>query len=212
MKKNVIGKAIALLTCFTTAVSVTACGKKKKEESSLPSVLTVEQLGAGFDAKYLPDMASVDQSITGKIDVALDFEGTQGGWKKLAEEYQRLHGNAVVVNINTEFSGSRYSERLNNELQNHTATDWDIVEGNLGYGNTSVSCINMTAGIDAPNPYCGKDVKWVDTLQAAAYQTKEADAGKDSYIMNSEVMQTCWFINDVAFDAAVAAFKNIIKE
>ena len=208
MKKNVLGKLVALLTCFTTAFGVTACfGDDEDSSGASAAPLTAAELGAGFDEKYIPDMSAVKQ-LSGKVDVALDFEGTQAGWEALADEYERLHGGSVVVNINKEFSGSRYSERLNAELKN-TKTDWDIVEGNLGYGSTRERCINMTAGVDAPNPYCGKDVLWSSVLQPAAYRTKEADTGKDSYILNSEIMQTCWFINDTAFDAAVEkGYKN----
>ncbi len=36
---------------------------------------------------------------------------------------------------------------------------------------------------------------------AAAYTTKEADTSGKSIILNSEIMQTCWFVNDVALEA-----------
>ena len=229
MSRKILNKAMAWLTCLVTAFTVTACmgggtsssagtstgdtsvgdssvTNSTEDETPVKGMITVDplgvdELGAGFNTTYLPHKNSIKQ-LSGKIDVALDFEGTQAGWQALADEYERLQGGDVVVNINTEFSGSRYSERLNAELQNMN-TDWDIIEGNLGYGSTTQRCIMMTAGIDAYNPYCGQNVQWSSVLQPAAYRTKEAATGEDSYILNTEIMQTCWFINDTAFDAAV---------
>lgn len=163
--------------------------------------LSLEELGAGFDSKYLPDTRSI-RALTGKIDVCLDFEGTQAGWEALADEYERLQGGGVQVNINSTYAGSTYADKLNTELTSPT-TDWDIVEGNLGYSNTRAKCVNMYPSIAGPNAYCGVGAKWVDVLKPEAYRTKEADNSAVSYIMNTEVMQTCWFINDVAFQAAV---------
>ena len=169
--------------------------------------LTAAELGEGFNSKYLPDASSIKQR-TGKIDVYLDFEGTQGGWEALANEYERLHDGGVQVNINTNYAGSLYSERLNYELSN-TNTEWDIVEGNLGYGSTKNRCIDMRNSINSYNPYCGQDTLWTETLLPAAYRTKEADTSNTSYILNTEVMQTCWFVNDVALKAAAEkGYKN----
>ena len=208
MKKKLLS-AIALMTCFTSVFSMTACmGGGDSTDSTGGSTntitvdpLKVEELGAGFNATYLPDKASIKQ-YSGKIDIALDFEGTQKGWEALAKEYERLQGGGVKVNVITTYSGSTYTNRLNNELTN-PKTEWDIVEGNLGYGSTRARCIDMFSAISSYNPYCGKDVTWSSVLESAAYKTKEADNSGESYILNSEVMQTCWFINDVAFDAAV---------
>ena len=79
--------------------------------------LGANELGDGFNADYLPDASNIKQR-TGRIDVCLDFEGTQEGWKALAREYERLHDGGVTVNVNTNYSGSTYSETLNYELQN----------------------------------------------------------------------------------------------
>ena len=217
MKKKFLTKLLTLALCGTTLFSVAACGGNTGDGSTSDSgntsessgnkntiktsALTVAELGAGFDAKYLPDTSSIEQ-LSGKINVNLDFEGTQDGWKALAKEYERLQGGAVTVFIDDQFSGTQYSNRLQQEFGNQN-TDWDIVEGNLGYGLTRQRCIDMYPNVAAPNPYCGKDVKWNSVLQRAAYRTKEADTSAESYILNSEIMQTCWFINDVAFNAAV---------
>ena len=212
MSKKTFSRIMAMVMCSSALFSAAACGGDKGGStggsgSITVDPLTVEQLGEGFNSAYLPDKASVKQ-FSGKIDVCLDFEGTQEGWKALATEYQRLQGNGVIVNVNTNYSGTTYSDRLNNELTNLN-TDWDIVEGNLGYGSTRAHCIDMYPAISSYNPYCGKDVKWSSVLKSAAYKTKEADNSGESYILNTEVMQTCWFINDVAFEAAVAqGYKN----
>ena len=156
---------------------------------------------AGFDADYLP--VSTIERKQGKIDVALDFEGTVKGWEALEAEYERLQGGSVDVNVIKTFSGSNYTSRLNSELTNPN-TDWDIVEGNLGYGSTRKTCLDMYPAISSYNPYCGVQTMWSTVLESAAYKTKEADNSGESFIMNSEIMQTCWFVNDDAFQAAVA--------
>ena len=215
MRKQQVKSFIAMLVCCSTVIaSTTACGGGTGAGVSgfiSTEALKVSQLGEGFGEEYLPNTAKIKQ-YSGKIDVCLDFEGTQGGWQALADEYQRLQGKSVVVNINTNYSGSTYSQRLNDELTNEN-TDWDIVEGNLGYGSTYTYCIDMRSSLSAPNPYCGAtNASWADVLESIAYKTKEADNSGVSYILNSEVMQTCWFVNDVAFNAAVEkGYKNLYE-
>ena len=210
MNKKIFKKLMALAMCCSTIFSVAACGGGGDTSESGNSggnsgkitakPLTVAELGEGFNATYLPDASQINQ-FSGKIDVRLDFEGTQPGWQALADEYERLQGNGVIVDVDATLSGSTYTQRLNSELTNIN-TDWDIVEGNLGYGSTKKHCIDMYSSIASYNPYCGKDVQWSSVLQSAAYKTKEADNSGESYILNSEVMQTCWFVNDVALAAA----------
>ena len=207
MKKNF--KAFLSLTIVLATV-FTSCGKGKKPSGTTSNSgngnmisvqpLSVQELGEGFNSAYLPDVSSINQR-SGKIDVCLDFEGTQSGWRALAEEYKRLQGGAVEVNININYSGSTYGQKLNGELTNPN-TDWDIVEGNLGYGSTYTYCIDMASAIGSYNPYCGEKVQWSSVLEKAAYTTKEADTSGKSIILNSEVMQTCWFVNEVALQAA----------
>ena len=203
MKKNIkaylaLGLACASLFASCGTNGGTQTGNNGNTISAKP--LSVQELGEGFNAAYLPDTSKITQ-FSGKIDVCLDFEGTQSGWRALAKEYKRLQGNAVEVNINTNYAGSSYGQKLNSELTN-TNTDWDIVEGNLGYGSTYIYCIDMYSAIASYNPYCGKDVQWSSVLEKAAYTTKEADTSGKSIILNSEIMQTCWFVNDVALEAA----------
>ena len=208
MKKNVMAILALSVACSSLLASCGGGGEQSSGNNSAGSngntisvqPLTVEQLGAGYNATYLPDTSSIKQ-YSGKIDVCLDFEGTQSGWRALAKEYKRLQGDGVEVNINTNFSGSSYAQNLNSELTN-TNTDWDIVEGNLGYNLTYERCIDMNAAIAGYNPYCGTNVQWSSVLEKAAYTTKEADTSGKSIILNSEIMQTCWFVNEVAMEAA----------
>ena len=205
MKKKVFALSALVMACITMFA---ACGGGGGNDSAgggngntiTAKPLTVSELGAGFNEAYLPDASSINQ-YSGKIDVCLDFEGTQSGWRALAEEYKRLQGGAVEVNINTIYAGSNYGLKLNTELTNPN-TDWDIVEGNLGYDSTYKYCIDMNAAISSYNPYCGKDTQWINVLEKAAYTTKEADNSGKSIILNTEVMQTCWFINEVALEKA----------
>ena len=195
---------MAFIISCSALLSAVACGGTTENGGGTGTIsanpLSVAELGAGFNTEYLPDASAIRQ-YSGKIDVCLDFEGTQEGWKALANEYQRLQGNAVIVNVNTTYAGSVYADRLNNELTNPN-TDWDIVEGNLGYGSTRAACIDMYPSVSSPNPYCGTNKRWIDVLKSSAYKTKEADNSGECYIMNTEVMQTCWFVNEVAMAAA----------
>ena len=95
MKKKFLS-AIALMTCFTSLFSVTACnfggsGNGGSTNGSTITVdpLTVAELGQGFNETYLPDKGSIKQ-YSGRVDIALDFEGTVKGWEALEKEYERL--------------------------------------------------------------------------------------------------------------------------
>ena len=118
MRKQQVKSFIAMLVCCSTVIALTtACGGSDnagvKGGMISAKPLQVEQLGEGFNAQYLPNTSKIKQ-YSGKIDVCLDFEGTQGGWQALANEYQRLQGKSVVVNINTNYSG-RFTRALRTE-------------------------------------------------------------------------------------------------
>ena len=207
MKQKFMALSALALACTTMFASCggnggngggTAGGSNGNKITASP--LSVSELGEGFNEAYLPDTSSINQ-YSGKIDVCLDFEGTQSGWRALADEYKRLQGGAVEVNINTNYAGSNYGLKLNTELTNPN-TDWDIVEGNLGYDSTYKYCIDMNAAIASYNPYCGVNTQWINVLERAAYTTKEADSSGKSIILNTEIMQTCWFVNEVALEKA----------
>ena len=155
----------------------------------------------GFNADFYPDMKNVKQQ-EGKIDVVILFEGTESGWEALANEYMRIH-EGVAVALNTTYTAANYPTKLNSEVTGGK-TDWDIVQGNLFDGNNlKTYCLNMSSAIQVDNAYAGEDCLWKDVLERNAYITDQSGKNTATYIMNSEGLQTAWFVNDVAFDAAV---------
>ena len=188
---------LSLLMCLASCSGASSGGGASGMIKA--SLLSISELGSNFDANYLPDTSSIKQR-SGKIDVCLDFDGNQYGWQKVATEYQRLHSGQVKVNINTNYSGTTYGEKLNTEL-NNTNTDWDICEGNLGYGSTKRACLNVSTFGNMTNSYCGKNVVWGTVLDDTAFSNVESGAS-EVYLINSETMQSCWFINTVALKAA----------
>lgn len=157
----------------------------------------------GFNAEHYPDMANVKQQ-EGKIDVVILFEGTEKGWEAVADEYMRMHEGVAVV-LNTTYTAANYPSKLNSEVTGGKS-DWDIVQGNLFEGqNLSTYCYDMTAAIETENPYAGAGYYWNDILERNAYITDQSGKNTTTRIINSEGLQTAWFVNDVAFDAAVEA-------
>ena len=163
----------------------------------------------GFNEAYLPAHELIEKR-QGQIDVVLVFEDTLPGWEALAAEYQRLHGNAVIVNLNSTYTeASSYTQNLNNQVNNKEG-QWDIVQGNLFLGNNCQTyCIDMNTAVIGENAYAGAEDGeariWKEVLTQDAYQTDKSGANTQTYIMNSEGLQTAWFVNDVARDAAIAA-------
>ena len=163
----------------------------------------------GFDASLLP-AADMIEKKQGQIDVVLVFEDTLSGWQALANEYQRLHKGSVVVKLNSTYTeASSYSQNLNNQVNNRDG-EWDIVQGNLFLGNgLHTYCIDMNTAVLGKNAYAGAEDgearTWKSVLTEDAYQSDKSGASNQTYIMNSEGLQTAWFVNDVARDAAVDA-------
>lgn len=203
-----IKKVAALCLACATSLGLVACSENsnstnKGETSGIikASFASLESLGTDFDATYYPDAASVKQ-YSGTIDVVLDFDTNVYGWRAVAREYERLQSGAVTVNIDTNYSGSTYTSRLNQELADYTKTKWDLIEGNLGGGATNKACMSVKSFSTETNSYCGKNVRWTTVLEDNAFKNVESGSD-DSYIVNSEDMQSCWFVNQVAFNAAV---------
>jgi len=202
-------KKLFVSTVSLLALLSTSCNGGGGGGGGGKGFITVDPLPAaevGISEEYLPDKASIKQ-YSGRIDVCMDFEGRHVGWEKVAREYERLQSNAVTVDINWRIAGSEYGTRLNQELVNAAKTghsDWDIVEGNLGYGNTRKACVEIDSMITQPNAYCGKNNKqWGDVLSRRAYHNFDSDtATSGHYILNTEDMQSCWFVNNVALKAA----------
>ena len=171
--------------------------------------VSISELGSGFNSKYYPEKSKVKQR-SGKVDVCLDFENTLYGWKAVAKEYERLQGGKVTVNVNGDFGGTTYATKLTQEIQNPN-TDWDIVQGNLaGVYADDTHMMNVGSYGSDKNYYCGADVTWQTVLDKEAFLNVEGGRTDQVYMINSENMQTCWFINDDAFNAAKA--KGNVRE
>lgn len=200
MLKKLLTIALALLLVFTA----TACGGGKEDgngdDGDFVSIKAQHlDLGENFDERYYPVSSEIEQR-SGTIDVVILFESTETAWEALAEEYMRLHSNAVTVNIGVDGVQNNYQNRLDTEL-NNPKTTWDIVQGNL-VNNISSKCFNMSSAINRKNAYAG-NVAWKNVLTTNAYQTDSAGSNS-TFILNSQNLQTAWFINTVAFDAANA--------
>lgn len=203
MKKSLLTLAVGILT-----LGLTSCGPGGGggQQGTITQDFK-EEYRDRIKEGYFPDKAHTPQ-FEGTINVHMDFEGrVQVGWEAVAREYERLQSNKVKVEIHTDLSGSQYSERLISELQNPDTT-WDLVEGNLGLNHTRENCIDLGAYLNDDNSYCGYDSEdktvnpWISTLKSEAYRDYESDTSEEAYIFNSENMQSCWFVNKVALDAA----------
>ncbi len=204
MKKRIV----AILMASLMAVSLAACGGNGGG-SAAGMIEKVDALEiAGFDAAYTPDFGNVAQQ-EGQVDVVIMFDGTEKGWEALAKEYERIQGGYVTVKLDTTYtSTSIYTDKLRSEVQGNT--NWDIVQGNLIGGDLMETyCINMSSWITESNPYAGASKSWKDVLTENAYITDTSGSNSDCYIINSENLQTAWFVNTVALKAAAdKGYKN----
>lgn len=201
-----INKFAAASMAAVLAFSFSACGGGESStgtggDTIKAQLASLDSLGENFDSKYYPDASSIKQ-YSGSIDVVLDYDTNRYGWEAVAKEYERLQSGAVKVNIDTTYSGSNYISRLNQELSDYTRTGWDLIEGNLGSSLTNKACVSVKTFATDTNPYCGANTRWSTVLEDNAFKNVESGSD-DSYIVNTENMQSCWFINDVAFNAAV---------
>lgn len=169
--------------------------------SSVSNPITVDPLDLGeeFNSAYYPVKEKIEQR-DGKIDVVILFDGSEKGWEAMANEYMRLHGGAVYVNLNTKYSSGNYQESLKYEITNSN-TDWDIVQGNLATNLINQYCINMYTYVNGKNAYAG-DKTWSNVIEEDAYITDKSGTNTSTYIMNSENLLTAWFVNTVALKAA----------
>ncbi|MBQ8394558.1 MAG: extracellular solute-binding protein [Clostridia bacterium] len=215
MKKRLIAVSSLTLACM---LAFGACGGKTSggggggggsSSSEKKEGLQVEllDLGADFNSEYYPVTEKLEER-QGSIEVSILFDGTLPGWQAVANEYQRLHRDQVVVNLDNTQVASDYGNTLNYELSGGN-TDWDIVQGNLAAtGYMQRYCLNMYPSIQQKNYYAG-DKYWSQVLEEDAYQSDKTGASTQTYLMNSEGLQTAWFINTVALQAAGAkGYKN----
>ncbi len=214
-------KILSLVLALTLLLSLAACDGASAPDSNSgssgetaapaegvanPIAVDPLDLGADFDAAYYPVKEQVEQR-EGKIDVVILFDGSNAGWQAMADEYMRLHGGSVYVNLNTDYSSSTYADALTYEITN-TNTDWDIVQGNIASNLVEQYGINMYSYVNSENPYAGNEV-WSAVIEEDAYITDKSGTNTSTYIMNSENLLTAWFVNTVAMEAAGAlGYKN----
>ena len=201
MKKTLLPLAIIL-----SMVSLAGCNQNNNggggEGGGSYTAQDPLDLGPDFKFEYYPKkeqnkVASIIEGASGKmkIDVALNFEGTADAWQVLADEYERLCGGAVDVNIIKNLDTAGYTERLRIE-ENNAKTDWDIVQGNLMY-SAGEHCQNLRQTINTQNPYAGNKI-WADFLQNRAYETEVSSSSDTTYLLNTENLSTAWFVNTAA--------------
>lgn len=212
MKKKLM--AVACLS-FASLLAFGGCGvgggddsSGKKEKGYLQVQADPSKFGLeNFNEAYLPVTGKAGGILerSGQIDVAILFEGMEPGWEAVAKEYERLHRNRVDVVLTPNLTATTYPDQLKNEFTSIETTDWDIVQGNLApSGATSDYCVDMYNYVFMSNGYAGGEV-WSVVLEEDAYITnKSSNATNSTYILNTEGLQTAWFINDIAFNDAVA--------
>ena len=87
--------------------------------------ITVEPLTLeGLNEDYLPRKDKISQ-MEGAIDIAIVFDDTLAGWQALANEYMRLHSNAVAVSLISNYSAATYTEKATQEIAD-TNTEWGV--------------------------------------------------------------------------------------
>lgn len=178
-------------------------GQPSAEGCITADLLTLE----GLNADYLPKKDKISQ-MEGAIDIAIVFDDTLAGWQALANEYMRLHSNAVAVSLISNYSAATYTEKATQEIAD-TNTEWDIVQGNVINAELWNSRFyNMQAAVYGKNAYAG-NVTWTEVLSEDAYITDKSGQNTDCFIMNSINLNTGWFINEVALEKAYdAGYRN----
>lgn len=206
MKKNYLSVGLLVLSSF----GLFACNNDKPSNNSTNQTkyIDVDPLQIeGFDNQYLPVKEKIVKR-QGNINVCLEFDGTEEAYKSVAQEYMRLHGGSVNVSIK-EYTGA-YSDYITNQMNT-----LDIVQGNF-INNIENYCLNMYQDIYKENPYAGKNSDdeinyWSDVLTEEAYVSSKS-ATNATYILNSENLQTAWFVNKTALNEAVEYGYNVRNE
>ena len=204
MKKKFV---TALSVCMASAFALAGCGggntnHNNSSNSGTAGMITATPLTVnGLAAEYIPDTTKIKQ-LEGSIDVAIVFDGSEKGWEALAMEYERLHNGAVFVNLNTNLSASGYKDVLNYEVASKK-TEWDIVQGNLiQYNALTANCVNMYSAVYKQNAYAGAKKVWSTVLNREACVTGSTGSDTSTYILNTENLQTAWFVNKTAMTEA----------
>lgn len=188
--------SLSLVACSSNPSSTSDTSSGSKDDGTITVDPNLEGL-TDFNSQYSPVKDSI-QKRSGSIKVCLDFQGTEDAWNELGKEYSRLHGGQVVVKISK--ATGTYSDYISNQRNS-----LDIVQGNY-VENIETKCIDLSSEIKKDNAYCGYDSsnkinKWKNVLDKAAYETESSESN-NVYILNSENLQTCFFVNKVAIEEA----------
>ena len=195
--------ALLLAICSLAGCSNNSSNPKQSEPAD------PLDLGEDFNAEYYPKkednkVAAIVGGNKMKFDIALDFDGTEDGWQALADEYKRLSGGIVDVELIKQTT-DMYIDKLRYEEEN-PKTDWDIVQGNL-LNKASEHCENLANVVRSQkNPYAGNK-PWLDVLNKEAYITDVTGGTSYTFMLNSESLSTAWFVNtDTASKAGITDF------
>ena len=183
---------------------LTGCQNRSNNNSGNdPKNVEPLDLGDKFNAEYYPkpednNVANIVGKSSSKmrIDIAINYEGSEDAWDVVAREYERLCGGIVEVKLITGLDTNSYTERLRNEEVNPN-TDWDIVQGNL-MNDPEAHAVNLRSTVQSSkNPYAGNKT-WADFLEEEAYITDKSGGTDFCYFLNSENLSTAWFVNTAA--------------
>ncbi len=201
--KNMKKTILIPLFIALSATALVGCKKDNNNnntDSSGPA--DAQDLGPNFNADYYPKKEDnnvaniIGKSTNMKIDIAINFEDKADAWRVVADEYERLCGGVVKVNLVTGLDVNSYTERLRNEEQNPN-TDWDIVQGNLMNSPTAHAVDLKTTITSSKNPYAGNKI-WSSFLEEEAYTTDKSGSSDFGYYLNTENLSTAWFVNTAA--------------
>lgn len=156
-------------------------------------------IDTGIDDAYLPVVSDI-KKYSGEVNVDMIFGKHESGWKAVKQAYQALQPQ-VTVNLRSH-GGSDYATAIKQELQSDN-TSLGVFAGN--YVNTLVPTYGYdfkANALDTKNVYAGNKI-WRDVLTTQAYTMNTSSTGVDTlYVMNSQSLETCWYINVEAFKAA----------
>ena len=197
--KKFLGKAFCLAMACALLCGAIACSPKTPEETGESTTGGNGLIETGVAAEYLPQLSEI-KKYSGTINVDMIFGKHEYGWKAVKQAYQALQPG---VNVKlTNYGSGEYATTIKQELQN-TATSLGIFAGN--YVNTLVPTYGYdfkASALDSKNPYAGNKV-WRDVLGTQAYTMNMTSTGTNTlYVMNSQSLETCWYINVEAFVAA----------
>lgn len=202
-----------IFSCTASAfflVCMSACGVRENNSDfsaggdsgsagGSSTVLNEALIDVGLDADLLPDMDNIVER-SGTVYVDMVFGKQLSGWKAVQQAYTAIQPK---VNVKlTNYGGTEYATIIKQELQSDS-TNLGIFAGN--YVNTLVPTYGYdfkASSFDTKNVYANNKI-WRDVLNSQAYTMSTSSTGVDTlYVMNSQSLETCWYINNEAFVAA----------